>query len=143
MNRNKNLRGFAALVSVLIISAILTVITFEASTASYLARADLFDAENKTQSSAAARACVQAALLKLAQNSAYQPAPAGDTVSIENGQSCVIAGAAASGNDILVTTRASTHGAQTRLTVTVHPRQASEALKPAVPAFSITGVVEN
>lgn len=64
----KKRNGFIALISTVIISAILLAAAVSASRASFWARFDLLARENKKISAAMAEGCVQAALLKIAKN---------------------------------------------------------------------------
>ena len=63
--------GFIALISAIIISAVLLVVTVTLSYSSFFARYNLLDSEYKDRSSALAEGCVDAALLKLANDPNY------------------------------------------------------------------------
>jgi hypothetical protein len=60
-------RGFIALISVIIIAAILLVLIFTLEISTFFQRFDALDAENKRVSLGLAEACVSAATLKFAQ----------------------------------------------------------------------------
>jgi hypothetical protein len=128
--------------SVLIIAAILVALTFTVSTSAFFARADLFDAENRAAAAALARGCVEAALVRRAEDPAYEPALGGDSVSIDATHSCSIVSIAPSDSDLLITTSAQSYAASSLLLATVHPKSDSEALDPAVPAFEILEIRE-
>ncbi len=64
---SNNEKGFAALISTVIISAILLAVAASASRAAFWARFDLLARENKKISAALAEACVNAALLDWAE----------------------------------------------------------------------------
>ncbi len=84
-NRNNHCireRGFIALISVIIISAILLTLIYTLNASSFFARIDTLTSEYKRTSLGSAEACVNAAMLKIAQNSSYSPAAAGDCVSL-------------------------------------------------------------
>lgn len=85
MKRQRHNRGFVALMSVIVISAILLVYMFTLGASSFLNRIDVVDSENKRISLALAEACANTAMLKIAQNSDYGITPplpaAGECVS--------------------------------------------------------------
>ncbi len=64
-------KGFIALVSAIIISAILLVVVISGSLGSIYSRFDTLDAELKERSASAADACADQALLKVANDPAY------------------------------------------------------------------------
>jgi len=63
--------GFMALVSAVIISALLVVIVLGVGFAQIFSRLNVFDSESKERSSALAEACADQALLNFAQGSTY------------------------------------------------------------------------
>lgn len=79
--------GFIALMSVIIISAILLVLVFTLGVSSFFNRFDALDAENKRISLGLAEACVNVAMLKIAQNPNY-----GTTPPLPAGGECVSVG---------------------------------------------------
>ncbi|OGI94361.1 hypothetical protein A3A03_03420 [Candidatus Nomurabacteria bacterium RIFCSPLOWO2_01_FULL_40_18] len=66
-------KGFMALISVVIISAILLLVAISLSNTSFYGRSNILDSELKEKSSALAEACVDVAILKLTDNSSYSP----------------------------------------------------------------------
>ncbi len=73
-NKNKILqRGFMALISVILISAILMLIATSLSFSGFYARYNILDSEFKTQSTELAKSCIDAALIRLAHDYAYIP----------------------------------------------------------------------
>lgn len=66
-----NQAGYIALGSAIIISALLLALTFTVSTSGVYARFNILNFEHKKRSSALADACIDATLLRLAQNAAY------------------------------------------------------------------------
>src|ERR1043166_3984600 len=82
VNNMENQKGFVALMSVIIISAILLTLIFTLNLSSFFARYDALGGDNKRVSLGLAEACVEAAKLKIAQNAAYTPAAGGDCVSV-------------------------------------------------------------
>jgi hypothetical protein len=121
MTCSKSNSGFVALVSVVVISAVLLVIMFTLSTSSFFNRFDALDSENKRISLGLAEACVSAAMLKVAQSPAYAPAVYGDCVSLggtcyapDPQKVCAICSIVI-GNPEVVVTRAVYNGAYTTL----------------------------
>lgn len=83
MNQNRQ-SGFVALMSVIIILAVLLVISASISFTSFSSRFNVSDSEYKKRSSALAEACVANALLQLAQTSSVTP----KCVPIDVGGTC-------------------------------------------------------
>jgi type II secretory pathway pseudopilin PulG len=76
-------RGFVALMSTIIISAILIALMMTIAAASFYARFDALGEGNKRQAQALAEACIDVALLALATSTdAMQYDPAGEVVSV-------------------------------------------------------------
>lgn len=75
-------RGFIALMSVIIISAILLVLMFTLGLSSFFNRFDVLDTENKRVSLGLAEACVNVAMVKIAQDPSYNPS--GECVSVSD-----------------------------------------------------------
>ena len=69
----KNNSGFMALISAIIISVILLLIASSLNLTSFYNRSDILDSELKEKSLALAEACVDMAILKLANNQNYTP----------------------------------------------------------------------
>lgn len=116
--------GFVALMSVIIISAILLALVFTLGVSSFFNRFDALDVENKRASLGLAEACVSAAMLRVAQNGSYVPAVAGDCVTIggtcyaaDPQKTCAIC-SVAGGNPATVVTRAVYNGAFSTVQVT-------------------------
>jgi hypothetical protein len=63
--------GFIALMSAIIISAVLMLVVISGGLTGFFARANIFDAELKARSEAVADACLDQALLLIANNPAY------------------------------------------------------------------------
>ncbi|MDE1925471.1 MAG: hypothetical protein KGH79_04860 [Patescibacteria group bacterium] len=88
--------GFVALISAILISAVLLALLVATNRSSFYARFDALDAEHLSAAQNLAGACVQEALLRLAQDYNYLPAPGGDAVSI-GADSCMIASVSSTG----------------------------------------------
>ena len=65
--RNKNKKGFIALISAIIIASMLLSLTITVSTASIFGRLNLLDSESKERSANLAEACVNQAILEISQ----------------------------------------------------------------------------
>ena len=63
--------GFVALITSIVLSAILLTVAIALNQIGFLTRGEILDSEYKTRSSALAEACADIALLKLAANPAY------------------------------------------------------------------------
>ena len=112
-------RGFVALMSVIIISAIMLSIIFTLNLSSFFARFDALGTENKRVSLGLAEACIEAAKLKVAQNAAYAPASGGDSVTVSTSNTCRICRVTANGgNSYTIATRAVTSGSYSNLEIT-------------------------
>jgi hypothetical protein len=107
--------------SVIIISAILLMYVFVLSSSSFFARFDALDRENKRISLSRAESCVNAALLKIAQNAAYAPSASGDQVTVSGGTCKICAGTNSPSGQASepVITRAVHNGAYTNIRATV------------------------
>ena len=84
-----NQDGFVALISAIIIGAVLVAITFALGLSSFISRANILDAEFKEKSIGLAEACVDTAIILLQGDFGYMPAPSGDVIQVGN-DSCLI-----------------------------------------------------
>lgn len=84
----KSGNGFIALMSVVIISAILLTLVFTLGVSSFFNRFDALDAENKRVSLGLAEACVNVAMINLAQDSTYSLATGGPGTCVSVGDTC-------------------------------------------------------
>lgn len=85
-------KGFVALASVIILSAILLVIAVVGGLRGFYARSDMLDAESKERSSALADGCADTVLARLANDPTYPTsATLPETIAID-GASCQIIG---------------------------------------------------
>ncbi len=108
--------GYIALISSIIISILVLGIALAISSAGYFSRFDILKNEFKERSSALAEACVDTALLKLAQNQSYN---GNENIGIGNDQCSILPIEIASGQKI-IKTKASFRNAVTNLKVTVN-----------------------
>ena len=109
-------RGFIALMTVLILSSVIAVTVVTASAASFFSRFNLVAEQNKAESRNVAEGCVQEALLRIAENSTYQPAAnTGDSVSL-NSESCKICAVTFQGGTLVISTKASVSGSFSNIT---------------------------
>lgn len=96
-------RGFIALISAIIISAVLITITFTLSASSYFTRFDILSSEFKERSAALAEACGDIALLKLAQVPTYG---GNETITIGSDTCSILPIPPAVGGQVTVNTKA-------------------------------------
>ena len=119
MHRAPN--GYIALVSAIIISAVLLIITFAMSFSVFFVRFNILDSEFKKTSEALAEACVNTAVLELEKSSSWVPAATGTLVTVDGPEKtckiCKVSGAAQK----TVTTRAAYKKAHTNLEVKITP----------------------
>jgi len=109
--------GFVALISVIIISAILLLIATSLSFSGFYARYNILDSEFKKRSSTIAEACVDVALLKLTTDTSYNPT---NTIVAVGGDSCTIQSITTSGTNKTIYTRSSYKNYITNLKVVVN-----------------------
>ena len=112
-----NNSGYIALISSIIISILVLGIALAISSAGYFSRFDILKNEFKERSSALAEACVDTALLKLAQNQSYN---GNENISVGNDQCSILATENAPGQKKIIKTKATFQNAVTNLKVTVN-----------------------
>jgi len=120
-------RGFVALMSVIIISAILLVLVFTLGVSSFFNRFNVLDAENKRVSLGLAEACVSVAMLKVAKDASYTVGAPGECVSVGDASGvaaakrvCKVCNVTAGASfPKTIETRAVYNGAYTNLRVTI------------------------
>ncbi len=84
--------GYIALMSAVIISLVLSGLSWSTSVGGFRTRIGMLDHEFQNQSRTLAQSCRDIALLRLAQNYFYLPAPSGDVETIgTDGDTCTIA----------------------------------------------------
>lgn len=83
---DKNKEGFIALMSAIVLSAVLIAVTVALNQSGFFARSALLDSEYKERSAALAQACANVALLKLIADPAYA---GGEIVALQS-DSCWI-----------------------------------------------------
>lgn len=120
-------RGFVALISVVLISAILLIVIVTLGLSTFFQRFDTLDTENKRVSLGYAEGCVNAAMLRIAQNAAYA---GGEYCSLNSTCSssmsaslrvCEICQVTYPSGKAQILARAAVNGAYSNLTVTVNP----------------------
>ena len=116
------MKGFIALISVILISAVLIALVVMVSAAGFYSRFNVLDYENKKVSVSLAEACAETALVNLAKNPTNYPSsipPAGilTTVDLAAGKTCRICLVSLS-SPYSIITRAVYNNAYTNLTVT-------------------------
>lgn len=108
-------RGFVALMSAIIISAVLLMVVGAGSLSSYYVRFNILDREYKRMSATLADACAGEARLKLSADAAY----AGDTTVAVGTEQCYIGPVAVAGTQRSFGVRAVYRGYYTSLLVTL------------------------
>ncbi|MBI5004049.1 hypothetical protein HZC00_03070 [Candidatus Kaiserbacteria bacterium] len=124
MNDRSSQRGFVALMSVIVISAILLMLIFTLGIASFFDRFDTFDTESKRASLDLAETCANMAILKIAQDADYVPASGGECISASDicgtpraERVCKICSVVLRGSEYSITTRAVINGAYSNVQV--------------------------
>lgn len=90
MIKHNQKRGFIALLTTIIISAILISLTFSVGSFGFSSRIDSLHSEFKIASSLNAESCAQIALLRIGENYSYTPTIGGETISIDTDSSCIL-----------------------------------------------------
>ena len=111
-----NQKGFIALISVIVIAAILAAITFVLSTSGFFLRFNVFDTESKKISLDVAEACVQTAMLELIQG-AVPVLPQTVPVGTNSCKICYISSTNPSVNPKTIQTRAVSNDSYSNITV--------------------------
>jgi len=123
--------GYIALVSSIIISILLLAVTFAVSSNNFSSRFNVLNAEFKERSLALAEACVDTALLKLAQNPSYS---GNESISVGNDQCSILAIETLPGQKI-IKTKAIFQNSFTNLKITVQASDLSVISWEEVPKF--------
>lgn len=114
-------RGFVALMSVIIISAILLMYVFTLGISSFFNRFDVLDGENKRTSLGLAEACVSASMLRVAKgtpaNNVCINSPGGACGGSDPQKVCKICRTVSSGGFATTTTHAVWNGSYSTLQV--------------------------
>ena len=109
-------KGYIALISSIIIAAILMTVVFSLGYTSFTARFNILDSEYKERSYDLAKACMDIALLKLINEpSSYT----GNESIIFNGEACSILDITSSGGQYTLKSKASVSKAFTSLKMTI------------------------
>jgi hypothetical protein len=122
---DQNEKGFVALISVIIMSAILLSFVVVMGTWIFFSRFDTADLEYKQASEMLARSCESVAIQRIATDASYVPAAGGDCIAdsgacgTAGAQTCTICSIQTSQTVSTIYTRALVHGAYTNLKVTV------------------------
>ena len=114
MNTNHD-QGFIALITAILISALLLGITLAQSRAAFYYRAQLLESEQKAQSRALAESCVHEAILRLTLDNSYA---GNEEIQIAQ-QRCTIRPIEPTPNGLIIKTDSSVENASTDLTVEV------------------------
>ena len=112
--RNKN-NGFIALISVIVVSAILLLIAVTLSFSQFYDRYNILESEYKERSASLAEACVDSALLELANNINYL----GDATTTIGANKCYVGNVTTSGPNKIFKTRATYQNSYTDLKIVI------------------------
>lgn len=120
--------GFVALISAILISAMLLALLLATNLSSFYARFDALDAEHYQAAQNLAGACAREALLRMAQNYWYAPAPGGDGVLV-GADRCTIVGVSSPdmGDDRTITASATKGDSYANVIVVAHVKNLSAA----------------
>ena len=135
MNYGSSQKGFIALMSAIIISAVLMIIVFSLSLSGFITRFSILNSEFKKRSFSLAEACANTALLKKIQDVSY----AGNEMITINGNSCSILPITTSGSQYIIESKASvpsTKGAVTNIKLIVNSGSFTVANWQECPTFS-------
>jgi hypothetical protein len=125
MKHTSSQRGFIALMSTIVICAVLLTLMASTDVGSFYARADALGSENKDAAVALAESCINVALLALAASTdPVHYAPINQTVQVGidrwgNSMTCVIKDAIHSGADVTIDAYASSGDSFGAISVTV------------------------
>lgn len=89
-SRHKSDSGFVALISAIIIAAVLLIFVVGAGAGGFFTRFDVFGTEIKEVSYGLAEACVHTAVLEMSQDLSYDPGTDGDVVPVGTSEKCII-----------------------------------------------------
>lgn len=109
-------KGFIALISSIVMSAILLLITTTLSLSSFFTRFTILESEYKERSSALAEACVDSALVKIALDNTYSPS--NEIVRVGN-NTCLIKRVTTLGTQKTIVTQGNYQESYTNLSVTI------------------------
>ena len=121
----KAIRGYAALIPTLIVCTVLTVLGFQASMSTYLARLASDESERALESRANAHSCAQITLFELSADPAYRPHHAGEYVELSSEMACVISSVVQSESGVTVTVKGSSGRFHTVLQLVLEERPGS------------------
>ncbi|MBI4053908.1 MAG: hypothetical protein HY397_01100 [Candidatus Doudnabacteria bacterium] len=109
--------GYVALISAIIVSAVLLIIVFSISFSVYFARFNILDSEYKKISTGLAEACVEAAMLELAQDPSYA---GGENKDVGSNQCSILSIPPPSGGEYTIRTKAVFRNSVTNIVVVVN-----------------------
>lgn len=131
-SKSKKEAGFIALITAIALTLILLVVTVTLNQSGFFTRSTLLESEYKERSSALAEACVDTALLKLANNPNYIGP---DTIAV-GGDSCsILSVSLPSGGHQTIRTRAVFREAATNLEVAINTSDLSVVSWNELPHF--------
>jgi len=118
ITKQKTEKGFIALMSAIIISAILLLVVSASNFSGFYGRSNVLESELKEQSVALAEACATTALIKMASDKLYNPLNEIQNVGIGN---CTIKNISTVGNRKIITVESDYKNALTKINIKVDP----------------------
>lgn len=129
-------RGYAALITTLLLCAVLTALAFSSATRTYLLRLSALENETALTSRAYAYSCVQVALFELSADITYRPHEDGESVDLSVDALCIIESAVETDSQLRVVVIGEYEDSITRLEVLL------EELPGIRPPFRVQSVRE-
>ena len=124
--------GFIALISAVIISAVLLAVTLSLNMGSFFTRFNILDSQFKKESKILAQSCLDIAILKQKQNSSYA---GGETMKQSIG-SCAICPIVKSGGTLLFVARAKVENSFTNLKLSADQNDLSTVSFEEIPVYA-------
>ncbi len=124
-------RGMLALMSAIILSVILLILATTLSFTGFYSRFNILESETKEQSSALADACIDIALLNLAQNASY---PGNLSYSVGE-KTCFVGSVSTTGGEVTFKTRGIFSNSYTNLKIVLNETDLSVISVEEVPVF--------
>lgn len=129
--KSTNNKGFVALMSAIIISAVLLLLAITTSQSEFYSRFNILDSEIKEQSSSFADACLEVALLGFVQNPSYS----GNVIVPVGSDSCFISPVITSGSQKIFVAKGIYLNSHTNLKITLDGATFSVISVEEIPYF--------
>ena len=114
--------GYVAIITAIIISAVLIQTVIFAGTEGLFLRTNMLDAESKARSRSLSEGCLQKALLSLAQDESYRLDPPGEEIDLGDDNTCRIYSVldGSSSGTVVIMGQSVVHNSYTNLSLTVN-----------------------